>query len=85
MPKTTSVPATAAQLPPSRLMTEAEAADFLSCSQKALQKWRCCGIGPSYVKLNRAVRYRIQDLLAYIEASLHVEAPAKPTRFAGWR
>jgi len=85
MPKPSPTPIAPDQVQPTRLLTEAEAADFLKCSRKALQKWRCVGTGPTYVKLNHhAVRYRMQDLLAWIETCVHVEAPAKPIRFAGW-
>jgi hypothetical protein len=46
-------------------MTEAQAAEFLGCSVKALQKWRVEGGGPAFVKASALVRYRLRDLLAW--------------------
>jgi hypothetical protein len=45
------------------LMTEVAAARFLCVSIRTLQAWRMTGVGPNFVKLGRAVRYRRQDLL----------------------
>ncbi len=43
-----------------------EAADYLSVSTALLEKWRCKGGGPRYVKYGaRIVRYRREDLDAY--------------------
>jgi len=32
-----------------------------------LNKWRCCGGGPVFIKMGRSVRYRIKDLNDYVE------------------
>lgn len=53
----------------SRLLTEQEAADLLAISVRTLQDQRLRGGGCPYVKLSRSVRYRADDLAAYIEAS----------------
>ena len=56
------------QLP---LLTEGEAAAFLKLTTRALQAWRYQGRGPRYVKISaRAVRYRPEDLKAWIETRL---------------
>jgi len=44
------------------------AASHLSCSESYLEKARVVGDGPRYVKVGRAVRYRIDDLDAWAEA-----------------
>jgi predicted DNA-binding transcriptional regulator AlpA len=44
----------------------AAAADFVGLSKSALEKLRCFGTGPKYLKLNRAVRYRVSDLEAWL-------------------
>lgn len=49
------------------LLTEVQAADFLSLSIRTLQAWRLRGAGPAYVQAGRAVRYRRRDLIAWIE------------------
>ena len=51
------------------------AADLLGVSYDTLSKWRTRGTGPKYVKLGRGrtavIRYRREDVEAYIEANLH--------------
>jgi DNA-binding transcriptional MerR regulator len=49
------------------LMNEKQAARLLSISFRTLQAWRRIGVGPSFIKLGRAVRYRRQDLLEWTE------------------
>jgi hypothetical protein len=53
---------------PPRLCTPDQAAEFLQIPVRQLQQWRWLGIGPAYIKVGRAVRYRQTDLDAYIEA-----------------
>jgi len=48
------------------LLTTESAAAFLSVSKALLIKWRFYGGGPRFVKLGRAVRYRISDLEDFI-------------------
>jgi predicted DNA-binding transcriptional regulator AlpA len=55
----------------SPLLTEADAAAYLSLTRRALQAWRYQGRGPRYVKISaRAVRYRPEDLESWIETRL---------------
>ena len=46
---------------------EARAAEFLAISPKTLSRWRWAGRGPKYRKFGGAVRYHIDDLVAYAE------------------
>lgn len=51
-----------------RLLTASEAANHLQVSPKTLETWRSRGGGPNFIQLrNRAIRYRIADLDAFIE------------------
>ena len=53
------------------LLTETEAAEYLSLTNRALQAWRCQGRGPRFVKISaRAIRYRLSDLEAWVEDRL---------------
>ncbi len=53
------------------LLTEVQAAKLLSLTPRALQAWRYQGRGPQFVKISaRAIRYRPEDLEAWIEAQL---------------
>lgn len=56
-----------------RLMHERDAADYLGVSIGWMQKARFNGTGPKYIKVGgtygRAVRYRVRDLDAYIDAN----------------
>jgi excisionase family DNA binding protein len=52
----------------SELLTVAEAAKRLKLSESHLHKLRARGGSPEYVRLGRAVRYRPEDLDAWVEA-----------------
>lgn len=47
-----------------------DAAKLLGLSPSTLEKWRVYGIGPVYLKLNRAVRYRQSDLEEWLSGNL---------------
>jgi excisionase family DNA binding protein len=47
------------------LKTE-EAAKKLNLTKSTLEAWRCRGGGPAFIKLGRAVRYRQEDLDAFL-------------------
>jgi len=49
------------------LLSEIHAAELLGVSSRTLQAWRSRNEGPPFVRMGRAVRYRRQDLLAWIE------------------
>lgn len=53
------------------LLTENEAARLRRQSVRTLQAERLRGVGCTYVKLGRSVRYRRADVQAFIEANLH--------------
>ena len=55
--------------PPS-LLTTAEAAVSMGLRKNTLEIWRLQGKGPRFVKIESHVRYRSQDILAYLEAGL---------------
>jgi predicted DNA-binding transcriptional regulator AlpA len=62
------------------LLTEAQAADYLSLSMRTLQAWRVRGVGPKFCRLGRAVRYRLADLAAWLDthaANSTTEADAR--------
>jgi len=52
---------------PKRLLKEAEASEILATPAKTLEDWRVKGKGPKYVKLGRAVRYRLSDIEEFIK------------------
>lgn len=58
------------------LVPESEAAEYLAVSPGTLRVWRCTGRVPlPFVKVGKAVRYRIRDLEAFVE-SRTIGAPA---------
>ena len=48
------------------MLTTAQAARYLSLAVSTLNKWRCHGGGPKFLKLGRAVRYRQSDLETFV-------------------
>lgn len=60
-----------------RLLTRPEAADMLGLSVQTLANWHTLGKGPRSVLVgSRSRRYRLSDLLAYVEGLETVEAVA---------
>ena len=49
--------------------TETELARSWNISAKTLQRWRCEGAGPPYIKLSKAVRYPVGEVVAYEQAN----------------
>jgi excisionase family DNA binding protein len=54
---------------PPGLLTTDEVAALLRLSASILNKWRLSGRGPTYVKVGTRVRYRLEDVAAFIAAS----------------
>jgi hypothetical protein len=54
---------------PDVLLREQDAADLLSLSVRTLQSWRIRIVGPPFVQVGRAVRYRRRDVIAWIDAN----------------
>ena len=66
------------------LLDEKQAAALLRVTTKAVQGWRYKGNGPRFVKVNRLVRYRLEDLQAFVLAALRTSTsdpgpPAPPS------
>ncbi|MBV5341108.1 MAG: helix-turn-helix domain-containing protein [Deltaproteobacteria bacterium] len=49
-------------------MKTEEAAKILQVEPSTLEQWRWQGKGPKFIKMNRAVRYRREDLQSFIDA-----------------
>ena len=53
---------------PFELLIDEEAlAERIGIAPRTLQKWRYEGGGPPYFKLNSAVRYRLSEVLEWLE------------------
>lgn len=67
----TPIIAASAPIPFQPLLTTAQAAALLGLGPRTLEGLRLRGGGPRYVRLSaRAVRYRREDLVAWIEAGI---------------
>jgi predicted DNA-binding transcriptional regulator AlpA len=60
--------ATNSKPPEVKIVPPAVAAEYVGLSESMLAKMRCLGGGPTYLKLGRAVRYRQDDLDAWLNA-----------------
>ena len=56
--------------PYSRILTDIEVAERLGVSRFTVRAWRLKGIGPRFLKMGRAVRYRTQDVDEYEQQAL---------------
>ena len=63
------------------VLTVRETAQYLGLAQSTLNKWRCHGGGPQYLKLGKAVRYRVEVLEEYLTAQSqqHTSEYEEPT------
>ncbi len=57
------------------LLTQKQLARRWALSERTLERWRCTGEGPTYVKLGGLVRYRLADILAYEQENLCQRRP----------
>jgi hypothetical protein len=62
---------------PGPLLTSREAAEWLGLSEPTLRRWRCEGVGPRFLKFRAAVRYRLDDLVAFAGAGWHSSHEAR--------
>jgi hypothetical protein len=51
-----------------KLFNEVQSAKMLGCSVALMRKWRLFSDGPSYVKIGRLVRYRLEDLNTFLDS-----------------
>jgi predicted DNA-binding transcriptional regulator AlpA len=59
------------------LLTERQAAEFLTIRVKTLQAWRVRGRGPKFIKLGGSVRYRREDLEQFLDEHTRVHTQGK--------
>lgn len=52
--------------PATMVMNVRQAAHYLGLAVSTLNKWRCHGGGPVFIKMGRAVRYRQEDLDQFV-------------------
>ena len=52
-------------------LTETDVAYRLGISAQTLRSWRWQRKGPTFLKVGRAVRYRPEDIEAFLEASIN--------------
>jgi predicted DNA-binding transcriptional regulator AlpA len=53
-----------------RPLDERDAAAYVGFTVSALRLWRRQDRGPSYIQVNRSIRYRVSDLDAWLNAHL---------------
>jgi len=51
------------------VFTVRETARYLGLAESTLNKWRCIGGGPKYLKMGKAVRYRVSDINDWLDAN----------------
>lgn len=55
--------------PKATVMNVQQASEYLGLAVSTLNKWRCHGCGPVFIKMGRAVRYRVEDLEAFMSSA----------------
>ena len=60
-----------------RILTDLEVSERLGVSRFTVRSWRIKGVGPRFLKMGRAVRYRSQDVDEYErQALVETQAPS---------
>ena len=59
----------------SRLLTVQELADLLQIPAKTIYTWRCKRIGPPAVPMGKYLRFRVEDVAAWLEE--HADVPKR--------
>lgn len=49
-------------------LNDVMAAEMMGLAPITLRKWRQQGCGPSFIKIGRAVRYKLDDLVAWMDS-----------------
>jgi predicted DNA-binding transcriptional regulator AlpA len=49
------------------LLSERDVAAICGLSTAAIRRWRLLGKGPRYIKISSVVRYRLEDVTAWLE------------------
>lgn len=55
-----------------KLIDEKQAEECYGLKRSSLQKWRCLGGGPNFIKIGRSVRYRPSDIEDFINDHLRI-------------
>jgi uncharacterized protein (UPF0179 family) len=63
-----------------QMVGEKQAAEVLAVSVAALRRWRREHRGPAFSRLERCIRYRVDDLRMYVEECSVHEAPPGSTK-----
>lgn len=63
-----------------RIYTTEEAAEYLGLSRATLEAWRFRGSGPAFLKMGKAVRYRLDQLDAFEESRVRQNTSQKAAR-----
>ncbi len=63
---------------PGRPLTDVEAAARLGVSRFTMRAWRLKGMGPRFLKMGRAVRYRPEDVEDFQRRTLVDTRPSGP-------
>lgn len=54
-----------------------QVSQLVCVAEQTLAVWRCDGVGPSYYRVGRAIRYKKSDVLAWLESRrVTVASPA---------
>ena len=62
------------------LIDEVHASTILKVSTRTLQAWRVQGRGPIFIKVGRSVRYRLEDVHAFVNENVHQSTSEKGYR-----
>lgn len=52
---------------PTKLVDDVYLAEMTGITKRTFQNWRVDGTGPKFIKLGSCIRYRLADVLAWLE------------------
>jgi hypothetical protein len=67
------------------LWNQEQLAQHWLVSEGTLERWRCDGIGPVFLKIRGHVRYRVSDIIDFEEQSLRKSTSESVNTSTTWR
>lgn len=63
-----------------RFLDEREVEAEFGLNKRSLQRWRTCGLGPRFCKVNRSILYAVEDIEKFMSERMHASTSEYPTR-----
>lgn len=70
---------------PDRLLDYAGVAQWVGVPERSIRKWIAAGTGPAPIRLGRHIRFRVRDVLAWLDQRAEATTPTVRAAYASAR